>query len=455
MFDLGTSNVKYGISGEHSPRGVVPLPSQIRRSLQRTKPAPLTTVEWTELLSPLFQHLYFGCLNVKPDERKVLLVENLFFPRSFRDALGVVLFHHLQIPTLLFVPALHCSLIACGVDTGLVVECGEHETTVLPICNHFPVMEGLSIVPVGFASIRRLLQFNLQELFPGLVFSDSNVDDIIQGCARVRFGEHLTSVVSASGNGSFISLSVGTRSQVKCPRNVVDEATDILFHDDGEEHTLQHAVLNALLACDCGDREKLMSNIVLSGGTGVLPGLFQRLKEEIGRVTSEAKEGAPYTRAIFAQLYPVVSKNVCAEVQGVDDFTPDIRAWVGASILSTGNVYTFETNAVSSSSVGSLLDTSSDAAASTQIGENRLRVLPHPKMEWIDNQVGLWIPFGRDAGDVVKSALTSPELKVGAGDSPRTISHFVPPPVSLESFKIFAEGHSGKDMSMPDFLELY
>ena len=75
----------------------------------------------------------FSHLLVNPKERRVVVVESVFCPTTFRDTLAKVLFDHYEVPSVLFAPSHLAVLFTLGIPSGLVIDVGQKETQVLPV----------------------------------------------------------------------------------------------------------------------------------------------------------------------------------------------------------------------------------------------------------------------------------------------------------------------------------
>lgn len=162
IFDIGSKYSKFGFSGEPRPRAIVssvsfsqPSTSFLRfdGSSSSTDPYSVGDTLWDVdfgmcpddqlrrgkralLLAQLTQLLrgaYTQHLMVDPKQRKVLVVENPMLPTTVKEMICKVLFNNLQVPSVSFVPAPLLSLLAVGRITGLVLEVGYLETTLMPV----------------------------------------------------------------------------------------------------------------------------------------------------------------------------------------------------------------------------------------------------------------------------------------------------------------------------------
>lgn len=155
VLDIGSRYSKFGFSGEPRPRAIVPSVSfsQPSTSFLRSDTTSVSDTLWdidfeqctndqtrrrkrTLLLAQLTQLLrgaFIHHLMVDPKQRKVLVVENPTLPTSVKELILKVLFDNLQVPSVSFVPAPLLSLLAVGRITGLVLDVGYLETTLMPV----------------------------------------------------------------------------------------------------------------------------------------------------------------------------------------------------------------------------------------------------------------------------------------------------------------------------------
>lgn len=69
--------------------------------------------------------------------RKVIVVENPLLPDPIKRIITDVLLDNLQVRSMSFASSPVLSLMASGRTTGLVVDVGFHESTVIPVCESF------------------------------------------------------------------------------------------------------------------------------------------------------------------------------------------------------------------------------------------------------------------------------------------------------------------------------
>ncbi|GAA5936307.1 uncharacterized protein JCM15063_002775 [Sporobolomyces koalae] len=180
VLDLGSRVWKVGFSGEAAPRHCV----RVERILAREQHTLLRGVSkshetdeldgiWTldkcridedewqireERLKRALREVWFDHLMTDPKSRKVLVVENPMLSTPVKEMIARVLFDNLQVPSVNFACAPLLSLMASGSVTGLVVDAGHLETTVLPIYHARPLFSNLTSTPLAGSRLNERLR---------------------------------------------------------------------------------------------------------------------------------------------------------------------------------------------------------------------------------------------------------------------------------------------------------
>ncbi|KAH8915991.1 actin-domain-containing protein [Atractiella rhizophila] len=148
VLDLGRRAWKVGFGGEARPRGVV-LVEESEEGKEETEE------EEEEKMKERLRKVFFELLMIDPKARKVIVIEPPLMPMKMKERIARLLFENLQVPSVSFAPTHLLSLITTGSITGLVVDCGHCETTVVPIFSSRPLYP---ILVTTVVSGRRLTQ---------------------------------------------------------------------------------------------------------------------------------------------------------------------------------------------------------------------------------------------------------------------------------------------------------
>lgn len=68
-----------------------------------------------------------------PKTRKVIICESPLAPIVIKQVIAKLLFDHFLVPSISFVPVHLMALFTTGLTTGLIIDCGNLETSVLPV----------------------------------------------------------------------------------------------------------------------------------------------------------------------------------------------------------------------------------------------------------------------------------------------------------------------------------
>lgn len=240
----------------------------------------------------LWEHVYSKSnLNAKMDEHPVLLTEPPHNPTSHREQLAEVFFETFRSPALFVAPPAVLSLYASGRTTGVVLDVGEGVTHCIPVYEGYALPHSIVRSDLAGSDVTKRLQLLMRK--SGLAFSTTAEADF---CGAMKEEVCYVSSVPAREDGDYDAGSgknagSGKAAQYQLPDGqVVDlanerqRAPEILFNPSligSEEKPVHDVLLASILKSDMDLRSTLFSNIVLSGGTTLLPGLGDRLLHEV------------------------------------------------------------------------------------------------------------------------------------------------------------------------------
>ncbi|EIW57670.1 actin-domain-containing protein [Trametes versicolor FP-101664 SS1] len=155
ILDPGSRLWKVGFSGEGKPRDVFLAEGETGQSLWTLNRAsnPVEREEEDRVLEAKLQAclraVFHNSLLTDPKSRKVILVEHPLLPLHIKEIIARVLFNNLQVPSISFASSHLLALLAAGRVTGLVLDCGHLETTVLPVYSFRPLYPHLRTTPLA------------------------------------------------------------------------------------------------------------------------------------------------------------------------------------------------------------------------------------------------------------------------------------------------------------------
>lgn len=226
-------------------------------------------------------------LQVQSEQHPVLLTEAPLNPRRNRERAAQVFFETYNVPAFFVSMQAILSLYASGETTGLVVDCGDGVTHVVPVCSGFAIPSAIQRADLAGRDITHYLQLLLRRA--GHTFHTSAEMEI------VRAIKEDTCYVALNPVEEEKLLRTETRDDIVMPYRLPDgrtihigperfRASEALFRPDligSEWPGLHELVSHSLKRVDTDLRASLWSNIHLAGGTTLLPGLGDRLLSEL------------------------------------------------------------------------------------------------------------------------------------------------------------------------------
>uniref|UniRef100_A0A2K6SMF0 Actin-related protein 10 n=1 Tax=Saimiri boliviensis boliviensis TaxID=39432 RepID=A0A2K6SMF0_SAIBB len=298
VIDLGEAFTKCGFAGETGPRCIIP--SVIKRA---GMPKPVRVVQYNinteELYSYLkeFIHiLYFRHLLVNPRDRRVVIIESVLCPSHFRETLTRVLFKYFEVPKL----KKKTSKIVISLTTVYIYE-------------GIPVLNCWGALPLGGKALHKELETQLleqctvdtsaakEQSLPSVMGSvpEGILEDIkVRTCfvSDLKRGLKIQAAkFNIDGNNERpspppnIDYPLDGEKILHVLGSIRDSVVEILFEQDNEEKSVATLILDSLIQCPIDTRKQLAENLVVIGGTSMLPGFLHRLLAEIRYLVEKPK----------------------------------------------------------------------------------------------------------------------------------------------------------------------
>ncbi|MFK0237738.1 actin, cytoplasmic 2 [Streptomyces vinaceus] len=259
--------------------------------------------DWNDTVR-LWRHA-FAQLAVDPADCQVLLIDTPLHPRESREKTVRLLFDDLGVKGCFLDNSAVSALRASDRTTGVVVEVGEGVTHVVPVYEGYAVNHGVQRSEFAGRDVLDHLAGLLSQ--DGIALDTSTADGL--ETARTIM-ETLCYVArdpqSEAGKDTTeeFTLPDGTTVKLNTARY---RAPESLFEPSPAGNTapgLHELLHTSIQNTDIDVRKDLCQNIVLSGGTTKLPGLAERLRNEIQNLTTgvRVKIHAPYERASSAWI---------------------------------------------------------------------------------------------------------------------------------------------------------
>uniref|UniRef100_A0A3B4AB31 Uncharacterized protein n=1 Tax=Periophthalmus magnuspinnatus TaxID=409849 RepID=A0A3B4AB31_9GOBI len=304
IIDLGAAFTKCGFAGETGPRFIIP--SEIRKPGQQPVKVVqynINTEELYVILKEFIHILYFRHLLVNPRDRRVVIIESILCPSHFRETLTKVFFKQFEVPSVLFAPSHLMAVMTLGINSALVMDCGHTETLVLPVSSLFEYFSSSGTIPEDIVEDIKVRTCFVSDLQRGLKIQDAKFNPEAERPAPppdVAFPLDGEKIVHVKGS-------------------IRDSLMEILFEQDNEEKSVATLILDSLVKCPIDTRKVLSENLVVIGGTAMLPGFLHRLLAEIRLLVEKPK----YSEVLASKSFRIHSPPAKA----------NCTAWLGGAIF--------------------------------------------------------------------------------------------------------------------------
>ncbi|KAJ8390840.1 hypothetical protein AAFF_G00099720 [Aldrovandia affinis] len=345
VIDLGSAYTKCGFAGETGPRCIIPSEVERPGHQQPIKVVQhnINTEELYSNLKDFIHMLYFRHLLVNPRDRRVVIVESVLCPSLFRETLTKVFFKHFEVPSVLFAPSHLMAVLTLGVNSALVVDCGYTETLVLPVYEGTPILSAWEALPVAGKAIHKELEGMLAEQctvdtesnagqsLPAVVGSipEEVVEDIkvrtcfvsdLQRGLKIQEAKfNLDGTTERPAPPPDVDYPLDGEKIVHIKGSIRDSVMELLFEQDNEEKSVATLVLDALVKCPIDTRKALSENLLVVGGTAMLPGFTHRLLAEIRHLVETPR----YRQVLAPKAFRLHSPPA----------KPNCTAWLGGAIF--------------------------------------------------------------------------------------------------------------------------
>jgi len=273
-------------------------------------------------MEQIWTHTFSNELRVESTEHNVLLTEAPLNPKANREKMVSLMFDKFGVPATYIAIQAVLSLYASGKFTGNVLDSGDGVTHLVPIYDGYSLPHSIQRINLAGRDLTEYLVKILSER--GHHFTTSAERDIVRDIKEqlcyvaLDYKEEL----EKSKNGSSLEtpynmldgtvLTVGSE-RFRCPEVLSDPKMV------GREFGGLHQVCNeSIKKSDIDIRKDLYSNICISGGTTLYPGIAERLLKEV---------------------QAICPTNIANKVKVLAPPERRFSVWIGGSILTSINTF--------------------------------------------------------------------------------------------------------------------
>eukprot|EP00730_Choanoeca_flexa_P009480 TRINITY_DN12654_c2_g7_i2.p1 TRINITY_DN12654_c2_g7~~TRINITY_DN12654_c2_g7_i2.p1 ORF type:complete len:385 (+),score=82.53 TRINITY_DN12654_c2_g7_i2:102-1256(+) len=318
VIDNGSYSTKAGFAGEDAPRVVFPtivgrprhqgvmvgfgikdtyVGTEAQNHRDRCKlkcPVENGIVNNWDDMETLWNHMFSKELDVNPAQHPVMLAEPCLNPLANREKMTQIMFETFDTPAMYVASQAILSCYATGRITGLVLDVGGDVTQAIPVYDsqdlHLPsrMLTNRLDNMAGQALTDHILKMLYER---GYAFSTKAERDIVNDIKERHAyvapdfeSEMARAACSADLEVSYELpdgqvISIGNE-RFRCGEALFKPALMHMYPRQ-EAFGVQDMVMKSIAACPMDCRREMYGNIILSGGTTLLPGFADRLKKEL------------------------------------------------------------------------------------------------------------------------------------------------------------------------------
>ena len=327
VIDNGSGMIKAGFAGDELPRSVFPsvcgytsyqYSIPVRDKLNDTYIGdgalaksgllflkyPIENgiiTNWNEM-EMILKHTIENELHIDPTEHAFILTAPPRNPKNNIEMMAQMMFETFNVPSFYVATQGYLSLHAHGRTTGIVCECGEGVTQIIPFSEGFALNHAIIRKNIGGRDITNYFQNLLND--QGYYFETSSEREIVRDIKEkhtyvsldynaelIKTSNKIEEIHYTLPDGNVCSF---TSESFKC--------TELLFKPilNGFKFEGIHDLLfSSINKCDIEIRKDLYANILLSGGSTMFEGFPERIENEIEKLapkTMRIKVVAPPER---------------------------------------------------------------------------------------------------------------------------------------------------------------
>ena len=282
VIDLGSSVTKVGIVGEGCVRFETPTDLKLSKSMTESG-----GVVREGYIQPFIRKIVTEKIQLGMDSCKLIILTNTCSRQSLCDSITAAL------PTSAIINSHAAALICSGFHTGLVLDISCTETRCIPIVEGTVLENDAKFCSLSSSLVRERYnniyrRVNSTTAIPSLDFL------LKRGRVVSKDSKQVTEPSQSVSNPVQLPLSE--------PYEVLFDGTE----DSPDSLTLQSIIVSVISSLEIVQKRSVASNIVITGGLSNVPGLTERLSQEITSLNT-----LPQSLMVSFSQTPFLPSNRC------------------------------------------------------------------------------------------------------------------------------------------------
>lgn len=339
VVDFGTSLIKAGLAGESTPSIVFPpivgkgkgkrdrcffgeSAIYCRGEVDLSYPIFQGTIADWDDVERIWSHLFYNEFRIPPEDRSLLFTEPEHCTEAQRERFFEIFFERLDLPAACVILPSVATIYSPGIasTTGLVLECGDSVSHIVPIYEGFAIRNSIVRFDVSGGDLTTYLGELMNHR--GYQFKNTYYDRYILRKMKENvcfvsknFQVDLDTMIAPVGDRTYEASEVMTVNI----GNEMFRCAEALFNPemvDGKKKriSIAEAANEAIMRCSPDLRGALYSNVVMTGAT-MFEGFAERMKSELLKiapsdvkiVVSKPSEGVKYPAWTGASMFASLS----------------------------------------------------------------------------------------------------------------------------------------------------
>lgn len=245
-----------------------------------------------DAMEKMWSYIYDKELKVESKNQSVLLTDSPLNLKANRSKMAQIMFEKFNVPSLTIANSALLALQSCDINTGVIVDCGDSITNVVPIYEGNTLRTNTISLKLGGRDITDFLGRMLKE--NSLITPQEKshtIKDIKEKVSYIAydFNDELKNAQNLQTQDKIYTLPDGRDIKVGTERFSCTESLFDPSYLDFDFNGIHKAVFNSIAKCDIDIRGGLYENVYLVGGTTLFKGFEYRLYKEIIALNQKLK----------------------------------------------------------------------------------------------------------------------------------------------------------------------